>query len=381
MEDLLQRLKKPDAVEANDEQVEIVTAHRMRLIDCTLRGLKLYICNMADPITRQRVNDQLSTIPYRTFIDYYAKGNRLSTYSISKELDRMKFSVIYHGQALTDVGSIVALYESQPYATVWRLANQSIYADILIALQKHFVRPDLSISISATSSRFIIDMDVNTVRAESTFLIVTVKDTSGNERLELGSVEGVVFVDLAEECVEQSVQTPSMRFVFDEDMHRAAEAIVELGSSIVDDENYDHDPYRGMPFGTSKFSGFKALANTGSTLLRTLTYETGSNSSSSTLPPRTVDATEVVSTDGGAVSMASKLTERVVFSLGSMLMADVQHPAENIDQGFKSLLAGLKNNNNEAGTPALKAQQSMATTTGLVGGCDRVQHPDEWDEW
>ena len=380
MEDLLQRLKKPDAVETNNEQVEIMAAHHARVVDRTLRGLNLYICNMADPITRQRVNDQLTTIPYRTFIDYYANGNRLSAYSISKELDRMKFSVIHHGQTLTDVGSIVALYESQPYATVWRLANQSIYADILIALQKHFVRPDLSISISATSSSFIIDMDVNTVRAESSFLIVTVKDTSGNERLELGSVDGIVFVDLTEECVEQSIQSPSMRFVFDEDMHRAAEAIVELGS-IVDDDNYDHNPSKAMPCTTSKFSGFIALANTGSTLLRTLTHETGSSTSSSTLPRHTVDPPEVVRTDGGTGSMAGKLTERVVFSLGSMLMADVQHPAENIDQGFKSLLAGLKNNNNEAGTPALMAQQSLATPTGLAGAYDRVQHSDEWDEW
>ena len=338
---------------------------------------------MADPIIRDHVNVQLAAIPYRAFIDYYAKGNGLSAYSITKELDRMQFSVTFRGQTVTAVESILALHEQQPYATVWRLANQSIYADILIALQQHLVRPELSISIVATTSNFIIDMDQNTVRAESKFLIVTVKDTSGNDRLELGSIDGFVYVDLTEERVEQSVQSPTMRFVFDDDLRRAAEAIVELGS--FDDIYGDNDGERDIVSSqtmlfTNSFVSMTALANTGSTLLKHLTSEVSSSASISssscataaTTAASTVAVIEAASPDdggGSAVSMANKIAERVVFSLGRILQADVQQPKRDDGQGFHSLLAGLK----QPVPPVAKPQQVSETTAGIQG--------DEWDEW
>lgn len=388
MEDLLQKLKKQDAAGVQDQTAATAVAQTTRRrVECIMRHLTLYTCDMADPIIRDHVNFQLAAIPYRSFIDYYAKGNGLSAYSITKELDRMHFSVTFRGQTVTDVESILALYEQQSYATVWRLANQSIYADILIALQQHLVRPELSISIAATASNFVIDMDQNTVRAESKFLIVTVKEPSGNDRLELGSIDGVVYVNLTGAHVEQSVQSPSIRFVFDDDLRRAAEAIVELGS--FDNAGEINNGSSQNTLFNNGFVSMTALASTGSTLLKHLTSEVSSSASLSSSSCTTAAATSTTGTaatapsiaaaieagnpdDGGgssAVSMANKLAERVVFSLGRILQADAQHPKRDDDQGFHSLLAGLK----QPDPPAAKPQQASATTAGIQG--------DEWDEW
>jgi hypothetical protein len=184
-----------------------------------------------------------------------------------------------------------------------------------------------------------------------------------------------------------------MQFVFDEDLRRAAEAIIELGS--FDDNNYidgdgdddDDDDERSQMTG---FSGFQALSNMGSTTLKTITSEISSKRLSSSSACHAVAATNAESF-GGGLSMANRLAERVVFSLGSMLKADVQNsPTEDNDQqGFSALLAGLKKkkeketDTEESETPAVESQQVLTTTTaGAEQDCSQEQQTeDEWDDW
>jgi hypothetical protein len=201
------------------------------------RNLKKFVEDLADTHTvLQAMNASLSRRNYRDFMDYYLKAHRLSGY-FETELRRMSFRVKKNGVDCSNKDEILSIYEKCPLLDIWRLGNQSIYADILGVLQKNFMRNDLSISVVSSSSHFDIDLDKSTVSARSVFRFVTLKgkspkrladscETADQDKLEIGSAVGLVEVDLLHETLIQRVESPALQVVFDEDLRH----VVYIGS-------------------------------------------------------------------------------------------------------------------------------------------------------
>eukprot|EP00596_Hydrurales_sp_CCMP1899_P000628 CAMPEP_0119055180 /NCGR_PEP_ID=MMETSP1177-20130426/75561_1 /TAXON_ID=2985 /ORGANISM="Ochromonas sp, Strain CCMP1899" /LENGTH=535 /DNA_ID=CAMNT_0007035659 /DNA_START=505 /DNA_END=2113 /DNA_ORIENTATION=+ len=170
---------------------------------------------------------RLQKIKFQSFMKYYLRETKLGLYSMEKELKRMDFYLIKDGITITDHDMILSIFEKYPLNDLWRLANQSIYAEILIALQENFLKPELSISIASTSSIFHLNFDLNQVTAESIFQFMTLNN-GGNGRLILGSVKCIVEVDLKNKNLRQEMSSPTLEIIFDHVLNSAAVAIVSL---------------------------------------------------------------------------------------------------------------------------------------------------------
>jgi hypothetical protein len=385
MDEIVQRLRKnvdPEAA-ARAERA----AARDRRVAAVLARLQAYQQDLADSSVRDRINGELSRNSFETFMAYYYRDrtNQLSQYTVAKELERNTYKVTFDGRTTDDKDAIVHIHSTTSASPVWLVANQSIYVDLLVALQQTFVRPELSISVAATSSAFSVDLDRRTVRADCRFLVVTLKDASGNAKLELGSAEGVVVVDLAHETVVQRVETPSMSMVFDDDLRAAAAAIADL-NSFSDDIDIDDDGPRpgagaaaavlgqvGSLLGKGLFTTVHSLKETAQKVVAAAAPDpaaatadmdaaaapTAGNGGESPTSSKAAAAAAAA-----AASLASRfdaLAENVVFSVGRLLHADKGHGGGGGDggsgggggsgrsaggagdgDGFASLLEGLK---------------------------------------
>ena len=346
--------------------------------------LKTFMCDLADPGVRDQINKQLAAIHYSKFIDYYLgrKSTDLSSYSIEKELDRMKFTVTCDGSTVNNVDAIVSIYQQYPDSAVWKLANQSIYADILLALQQHFVRPELCVAVVATTSSFFLDLGAQTVRAVSTFLIVTVKDREGKERLEIGTTESTVDVNLLSETVSQSIETPHMCMVFDDDLRRAAEAIAEMAGDEDDEENNSRSIFRTLQTQVRGLN-IKALGTSLLHNVNNLAMTKGGNPSS----PSSSAATAVT-------NPLDQIAESMVLSFGRMLHVDRDAHSKKEDDdevgGFQSLLAGLKRDKDkdkDKGNPTVGGSSHPEIDLGeksntTIKTDHNENHPDDgWEDW
>ena len=188
----------------------------------TLRLLKLNF--LSQHTSREAVNQELSYISFRKFLQYYQESDHLAEYTIQTELSRMVFSVTYQGLTTSNKQEIEDIYYETPFEDVWRMANQSIFADILVALQKRYLRSDLSISIVSLSSSFDIQLETQRLEASSRF-VVTVPTAKGMERLQLSSFAANISVDLKARGVSQRIASPELKVVFDDQIIEAADAI------------------------------------------------------------------------------------------------------------------------------------------------------------
>ena len=202
------------------------------------RNLKKFVEDLADTHTvLQAMNASLSRRNYNDFMDYYLKAHRLSGY-FETELRRLSFVVRKNGVDCSNKDEILSIYEKNPLLDIWRLGNQSIYADILGVLQNNFMRNDLSISVVSSSSHFDIDLDKLTVSARSVFRFVTLKgkspksfadsrNTADHDKLEIVSAVGRVEVDLLHESLIQLLEPPALQVVFDEDLRHVHQSFTE----------------------------------------------------------------------------------------------------------------------------------------------------------
>ena len=386
--DLIAHLKKKPQETAENEKntsTETATALREALVRKVEVRLKTFMCDLADPGVRDQINKQLATIRYSKFIDYYLGRNStdLSVYSIEKELDRMQFTVTCDGSTVNNVDSIVAIYHQHSSHRVWRLSNQSIYADILLALQQHFVRPELCVAVIATSSSFFLDLGAQTVRAVSTFLMVTVKDREGKERLEIGTTKGMVDVDLLNETVVQCIETPRMCMVFDDDLRRAAEAIAEMAGYCPGGEEICEDNHRSS-------SIFRALQTQARGLLNNVNHLAVTRGGNYPSSPSS-------SASAATTNPLDQIAETMVLSFGRMLHVDHDtHKKEEVDDlsgGFQSLLAGLKRDKDKDKDLDNPRGDSSSTENHCIDSKKRddntirktgpnEDHPDEdWEDW
>lgn len=210
-----------------------------------MNELKELQTDMIDPSVRESLNGKLHRAAmFDKFVEYYEKSEKLGHYTIETELHRNEFIVkCEDGHEERGRLEIVDMFKNSQHKFIWRFANQSIWAEILIALQSsHFFRQDLSISIVSTQSRFVIDLSgEGMLLATSNFMIMTATsrnyaDASSpclHGKLSLGEITGEVVVDLNKRVVRLSLPHPPVpNMVLDPDLRLASISILEMRNQI-----------------------------------------------------------------------------------------------------------------------------------------------------
>ena len=173
-----------------------------------MKRLKIFQMRVADPSTKERLNELLaaSSADYRATASYYEDRPQLGEYTVNTEIKRMTYTVVppQGGEAISDVEGIRSIYAASagtdPGACrgrgkdsmgtgggqgagsanvdlVWRMANQSLLAGIAQPLHDTFGTPEdveLCISIHNTASAFHVNLHEAYVEATTDFKIATV---------------------------------------------------------------------------------------------------------------------------------------------------------------------------------------------------------------
>ena len=208
---------KDDEEEVNPEQEEKIVVAMQRL--------RNFQFDLADDMVLARINKELRSIAFDKLMQYYRKKSNetdLASLTIKNELSRMDYEVIYNKEKTTDKERIVEIFGVTKTKEIWCLANQSIYGDILTTLQMYFLSSELCITINNSDSKFVVDVDSDTLHSESAFAI------GCNKMVELATIKSSITVSIRDKAIKQVLYSPELKVVFDNDLREAAAAVVEI---------------------------------------------------------------------------------------------------------------------------------------------------------
>ncbi|CAM9980892.1 unnamed protein product [Ectocarpus sp. 6 AP-2014] len=108
-----------------------------------------------------------------------------------------------------------------------RMANQSIFADMLEAIQGRLLRPDLEISVISRDCEFCLDFSRGVLEAHSLFEVSTVGGggPGAPETLTIAHIKGTACVDHRTQTCTQRLLSPQLRMVFDDAMRASARVL------------------------------------------------------------------------------------------------------------------------------------------------------------
>jgi len=125
---------------------------------------------LQDPLFVTKLNNDvipshLSSCP--EMVQYYHERPQLYDYTLTKELTRMSYTVYTEtGQKLTETAAILdyagrsSQRQNLDHDLLWRAANQSIFADVIISLTRDddgLIRPSLGMASSVSDISILID--------------------------------------------------------------------------------------------------------------------------------------------------------------------------------------------------------------------------------
>jgi hypothetical protein len=210
----------------DEEEEEEVDPEFEEKVVVAMQRLRNFQYDLADDVVMTRINKELKSIPFSTFIQYYRKKSAaqedLAGLTINNELNRMDYEVVHNKKSTHDKEEIREIFKETRTKEIWCLANQSIYGDILTTLQMYFLSSELCITISNSDSHFVVDVDADCLHSESSFAI------GCNKMVELATIKSSITVSLKDEAIKQVLYSPELKMVFDQSLREAAAAVVEI---------------------------------------------------------------------------------------------------------------------------------------------------------
>ena len=201
-------------------------------------ALKAYLQRLLDPEILEQIRTNLSGRSFAEVDRYACAHPELAKYTLEQELPRMEYSVVSPaGEQLTTAVTIRELFERGGDATagkavlLWRLANQSLLADLLVPLRQ-WMDVELGIAVHARTCRFTLDLRPSHLEVHARAGLSLRTMAAGEEPLELATSEATVRVSMAERCVQQTVDKPMLCkcVVFEEQLEEVAAALAESGA-------------------------------------------------------------------------------------------------------------------------------------------------------
>jgi Rieske Fe-S protein len=211
--------------EKDDEGVEsqeIYTDESEGNITAMIQVYKNILHDLADPKVNEKVNYALDRISYAAFVQYYQENAALSDYSMEKELNRMNYCVTLDGVTTSDKDEILDFYWETRLDDIWRYANQSIYADLLMNIMSYFQGLNLNLNVQLSDSSFELNMDDEIFGAVALFDVILESNEVENHKLVIATITGHILLNLGECTVVQRLDQPSINVVFDSQLRQAA---------------------------------------------------------------------------------------------------------------------------------------------------------------
>jgi hypothetical protein len=188
------------------------------VVENTVELLREFITDLADEESRDALLLRLNRIRFGEFLDYYLSHPDLAEYTVRQELGRMQYRAVRGGREFSGEDQLAALYESTANLDIWRLANQSLYADVVFEIQQTYLaNPDLAIRTQCTQSDFHLDFDRLILTARGNFEFSSPFDLEGGKQV-FASLLCCVSVDFSQRTVSHSIAPPDLRIVFDSDL-------------------------------------------------------------------------------------------------------------------------------------------------------------------
>ena len=189
--------------------------------------LREFVFDIADPKSIRKINDDLSDAVFnfaQSKSYYQEKKKRLYEYSITQELRRNNRYVVIDedGKKIEDKKKIKNIALDHEKDMIFHYANQSLFADLLKAIQNRLILPNdpdssLSVSIKNDSTSFELYMTKkHQLRACSIFSIRTMGDVV------FGTITGTIDVDVRTEQIQCKVQPFRLNMLFDDKIETVA---------------------------------------------------------------------------------------------------------------------------------------------------------------
>jgi len=223
------------------------------VVKCIVARLERLRLDIADPSTHEALHSVLAAKSPSDTLGYYLTHSELSRYTITAELSRMDYKIIplEADIEVVSVADITALFESDVERrqhgedrgpeVLWRMANQSLFADALEAVHRQLVVPHdedggLCLAARTEHAEFVVDFSLGELRATCNLALSTLSG-HGAERLALATIVLAVQVIVTgdgRKCLKlsQVVRKISPGFVFDEQLEAAALALLEMGPGL-----------------------------------------------------------------------------------------------------------------------------------------------------
>lgn len=156
----------------NQLMIQVQTAGRepqSESVKVMLRQLKDYLHLLLDPSVLDSISNKVQQRGFSDLEAYCHSNPGLVKYTMDCELERMHYTVITRdGNRIRGPAAIRALHAQEVptgvEAVLWSLSNQSLFADVISAVQPYWMDTDLSISVSALTCSF--DIDLRAVRID-----------------------------------------------------------------------------------------------------------------------------------------------------------------------------------------------------------------------
>jgi len=200
------------------------------------KQVRSYCEQLLDETVLDSIERTLAAHTFGSLEAHYEQRPELAAFTLTHELRRLDYAVVSSAGAapVTSPDEIERLLPldappladaSSPEHFLCRCANQSLFAELLAALQAAWHTPALMTSVRASSCRFTLELHAKRLRAEVQLAVSTLG--AGDAPLDLASCDACVGVDLGSRTLTQTVRKPRLHecVVFDEQLRGVAAAL------------------------------------------------------------------------------------------------------------------------------------------------------------
>lgn len=223
-----------------------------RRLVARLQQLRL---DLVDPLVREGFAADLSQRDPQEAFGYYLARPELAQYTVQREVPRLVYCVTARegGAAVCGADAVTAMYaadaqrrglgEDRGPEVLWRIANQSVFAEALEVMHRRVVKPHddggtLCLGVGTDGVEFQIDFARCSLRATCSLPLTTVTD-GGASRLALARVALAVEAEVSGDgarCLKfsQVIEALKPEFVVDEQLAAAAKTLAEFSPEELD---------------------------------------------------------------------------------------------------------------------------------------------------
>jgi len=181
--------------------------------ECTERTLPQFLERLSCPLLELGISRELRQASFDELEAYYRSRPELSAYTLTTELTRMEIAVVMEdGRHVTEPAAVRAVYdasggEAGSCELLWRMANQSLVADLLVRVRHVWMDPSLGSCVRTSSCKMALALAKRTLCCECELRLAVAFQGA---LLEVACCEARITLSLADRSVVYELGVPRM---------------------------------------------------------------------------------------------------------------------------------------------------------------------------